>query len=138
MKQWVKLLLVGLMLVSPTAHAQSAADRLQARKLATEGQKALIEKDFDTAASRFESALGLVDAPTLVLGLAQAQVGLNKLGDAVHSYQRIINSNIDSSSPPAFQRALETAKSELAEVEPRAPKLRIEVNGATGSTSVSR
>src|SRR5262249_50101448 len=55
----------------------SASDRATARVLADEAGDALDKKNYEIAADRFGRADALVHAPTLLLGLARAQVGLH-------------------------------------------------------------
>ena len=66
----------------PRALKSPTSIRNTARALGQEGHDALDRSDFATAADRFARADALVHAPTFVLGLAQAQVGLGKLVSA--------------------------------------------------------
>lgn len=113
------------------AYAQVGdADRAAARALAFEANAALESKDYAAAAERFARADTLVHAPTLLLGLARADVGLGKLVAAHEAYARIGREGVPPKASPALARAVEDAKRELAALEPRMPYLLIEAKGA--------
>ncbi len=107
---------------------QSAADRTTAVRLATEGQHALIKKDYDTAADRFERANDLVPAPTFVARLARARVGQGRLVEAFDLYRRIVTEGVDESKP-AFRAAFEEAKKALGPLEKRLASVSVTVHG---------
>jgi hypothetical protein len=119
------------------AHAQLAppsdADRMTARALAHEGYEAETHGDYAQAAERFRRADALVHAPTLLLGLARAQVGLGQLVEAHETYWRIVRGQLAPDAPPPFAKAVEDAKRELAVLEPRLPWITIDVIGPPGS-----
>lgn len=123
-------------LVAPrAAHAApSDADRVAARALAAEGQEALEKNDFTTAADRFTKADALIHAPTLMLGLAHAQVGLGKLAAAKVTYDRIVREGVAPRSPPAWGKALEDATREVATLAARVPQVTITVQGPESAT----
>lgn len=125
------MLPIILVCVAPRpASAQSPdADRAAARTLAFEAQAALEKKDYARAADRFSRADALVHAPTLLLGLARAQVGLGQLVAAHESYARVVREGVPAKATAAFMRAVEDAKRELDALEPRMPHLVIEVKG---------
>ena len=108
----------------------SDADKATARALAQQGQDAFERHDFATAADRFKRAGELVHAPTLVLGLARAQVGLGKWVAAHETYNRVARETLPATAPPAFTRAIADAARELASLEPRIPTVTIVVEGA--------
>jgi hypothetical protein len=119
-------------LVSSSAMAEpSAADRATARTLAQEGQQALESKNFAVAIDKFSRADSLVHAPTLLLGLARAQVGLGKLVEAQESYNRIIRDGVAPGSPHSWAKALEDANKEVAALPTRLPWVTISVLGPT-------
>jgi hypothetical protein len=124
------VLLFALTLAPATALAQpSDFDRTTARTLGQEGHEALDKKDWATAADRFARADALVHAPTFLLGLAQAQVGLGKLVTALETYNRILREGLPASPPPAFKRALDDARKEFDALSPRIPYVTIQVAG---------
>ena len=114
------------------AYAQVGdADRAAARALAFEANDALEGKDYAAAAERFARADALVHAPTLLLGLARADVGLGKLVAAHEAYARIVREGVPPKASPTLARAVDDAKRELAALEPRMPYVLIEAKGAT-------
>jgi hypothetical protein len=126
-----------LLLLPAVASAQGATDnRAVARQLAKEGHEALGKKDYATAADRFARADAIVHAPTLMLGLAQADVGLGKLVAAAELYNRILLEGVPAGSPPPFFQALQDARTELAALDPRVAGLIIRVKGAASRVTL--
>ena len=124
------LLLFALCSQSSIAHGEDVgANRVAARALAFEANAALENQDFAAAAERFARADALVHAPTLLLGLARADVGLGKLTTAHEVYARILREGVARGSPAVFLRAVEDAKSELAELELRMSTVAVDVKG---------
>lgn len=108
----------------------SDADRATARALAREGYEAEKRGQYGIAADRFGRAEALVHAPTLLLGLARAQTGLGKLVEAQEIYERIIREPLAPNAPPPFEKAVEDAKHERADLVPRIAWITIVVSGA--------
>jgi hypothetical protein len=124
-------LLFALIATPAVARAQiSDADRATARSLAVEGQEALDRKDFPTALDRFHRADAIIHAPTLLLGVARAQVGMGQWIAAQESYNRILREGAPEGSPEPFFEALDAARKELDALAPRIPQVLITVQGA--------
>jgi hypothetical protein len=120
----------ALSLWAPAAAlAQSDADKATARQLASDAQDALDKKDYATAVDRFTRADDLYHAPTLVLGLARAQVGLHHYVAAQEAYNRILRDGAPAGAPPAFKKAVDDAKHELSSIEGRVAWVTISVSG---------
>lgn len=113
-----------------TAHAQSAADKATARQLATEGIKLYQAKDLNRALDKLLRAQALYDAPVHLLYIARCQVELGQLVEGSESYRKLIRTNLDDQAPAAFRKAVEDGERELPKVEPRIPKLKINVTPA--------
>ena len=111
--------LVGLLWAGGAVAEPSPADRATARSLAGEGYQALQTRDYATAADRFSRADALVHAPTLMIDWARSLVGLGKLVEAQERYEQIVREGVDAKSPKSWQRALEDAGTELAQIKPR-------------------
>src|SRR5258708_18006104 len=109
----------------------TAADRATARTLAQEGQQALETKNYAVAIDKFSRADSLVHAPTLLLGLARAQVGLGRLVEAQENYNRIIRDGVAANSPHSWAKALEDANKEVGAIPARLPWVTITVLGPT-------
>jgi hypothetical protein len=135
MKRLLLFVAAIVWLVPFTALAEpSDADRATARSLAREGFEAQQHGQYAIAADRFTRAEALVHAPTLLLGLARAQVGLSRLLEAQETYQRILREPVAPNAPAAFAKALEESKRELAALAPRLGWVTIQVGGATSPT----
>jgi hypothetical protein len=116
--------------ISSPALAQTDSDKATARELAKEGADALEKKDFARAADRFTRADKLFHAPTLVLGLARAQVGLGKLVAAQENYHSILREELPPHAPEAFVQAQADARKELVALTPQVPWVVLSVEGA--------
>ena len=124
------LIFVATMLRAPVVRAEpSAADRATARSLAHQGNQALRNKDYATAADRFSRANALVHAPTLMLDLARAQIGLGKFVEAYENYNRIIREGVAPGAPPSWVKALADANAEVVVLSPRLAWVTIDVKG---------
>jgi hypothetical protein len=111
---------LALFLVAGAARAEpSASDRATARVLADEAGDALDQKSYEIAADKFGRADALVHAPTLLLGLARAEVGLHKYVEANENYQRIIREGVAPGAPPSFVKALQDAQRETKAITPK-------------------
>ena len=125
-------LVVSLLALSAPAGAQpepSDVDRATARSLAREGYEAQQRGQFGLAADRFERADALVHAPTLLLGLARAELGLGELVEARESYERLLREPLPAGAPPAFVKAVEDAKREAPAVAARLAWVTLVVRG---------
>ncbi len=129
-------LLAGVVLYCSGASAgqPSAADRATARALAFAGQRALDKKDYRLALDRFTRANMLVQAPTLALRIARAQVGLGLLVEAHETYQHILRTRLAPGSPAVFEQAVDEARKEDAELATRLGWITIEVRGPQSFT----
>jgi hypothetical protein len=121
---------ISLALIAPAALAEpTASDRATARTLAQEGQHALETKNYTAAIDKFSRADSLVHAPTLLLGLARAQVGATKLVEAQESYNRIIREGVAPGAPKSWSKAVDDANKEVGAISPRIPWVTITVLG---------
>src|SRR5262249_53971729 len=87
-------------------------------------------------ANKFADALDLVSraeqilhAPTHLLMIARAQVGLGRLVAARETYLKLTREELAASAPPAFKRAQQDGKDELATLDPKIGQLKITVEG---------
>jgi hypothetical protein len=123
------VLCVVISLVAGRAAAQPVeGERDAARTLFFEAHKALKAGEFERAAELFEKADAVYHAPTTLLGLARARVGLGKLALAHETYERILADGVPPSAPPPFIRALADAKDEIAALEPRLATIVVELS----------
>ncbi|HEY6461662.1 MAG TPA: hypothetical protein VIY73_15950, partial [Polyangiaceae bacterium] len=115
------------------ALAQTDGDRATARALGQDAEHALAAKDYAKAEDEFRRADSLVHAPTLMLGLARALAGQGKVLEAQEAYNRIVREGVAPTAPAPFKRALEDAKKEVNDVEPRIGGVTITVKDSAGS-----
>ncbi len=120
-----------------TSFAQgTGADLATARQLGLEAQTALDAKDYKTAEDKFKRADQLygggkdVHAPTLLLGLARAEMGLGHYVAAQENYNRIIRDGSQPGAPAAFAKAVEDARKEVDAATPHIGGVVVNVTGA--------
>jgi hypothetical protein len=115
----------------PAAEAQvSDAERAGARELFKEGDQLQRAGHFAEALDKFQRAQQVFAAPTNVLRIAECNAALGRLVESAEAYREVLRSPLPPGSPPAFQAAVDQAKAELAQVEPRVPKLVVQVQPA--------
>jgi hypothetical protein len=113
---------------SAPARAQvTEAERVVARELFKEGDELQRVGRFTEALDKFQRAEGAYSAPTNVLRIAECQAALGKLVESTESYRAIVRTPLPAGAPQAFRAAIEQAKGELGQVEPRVPKLIVRV-----------
>jgi hypothetical protein len=111
----------------------SDVDRATARSLAAEAHDALDRKEYAVAVDRFTRADALVHAPTFLLGIARAQVGLGAWIAAQETYARVVREGVPAGSPPPFFKALDEARTELDALIPRVPYVTIRLKSAVAA-----
>jgi PEGA domain len=107
------------------------AERAAARQLFKEGDELQRAGKFAEALDKFQRAETVYSAPTNVLRVAECQAALGHLVESAESYRLLLRMPMPPGSPPAFQTAVDQAKGELAQVEPRVPKLLVQVAPGT-------
>ena len=123
------VVVLALAFLPGSAGAQSDADKTTARALAEEGHAALDAKDYATAADRFKRAEKLYHAPTLLVGLARAYVGLGKYVEAKESYNLVIREKLRDDASDAFKQAAEDAQNEIVGLDAKIGWVTISVEG---------
>jgi hypothetical protein len=103
-----------------------------ARDLAQRGKEAYERGDYAAARDLYGRAYALVPAPTLALREARALVQQGLWVQAAEAYVRAAHAPLDAESPEAFNRAVEEANGELAQLRPRIPQLNLVIRGAEG------
>lgn len=122
--------LISLLAVAYDANAQSAADKATARQVATEGISLFNAGNYADALDRMRRAQALYAAPVHLLYIARSEVKLSQLVEAAEDYQTLVRFSLPPNPPKAFADAVEDGKKELAELEPRIPKLQLKVEPA--------
>jgi hypothetical protein len=96
-----------------------------ARQLFAEGVEHARAGQWQLAVAAFEAAYAIAPRPAVLFNLAAAQKRSSKLLASNANFRRFVNSD-----DPSISRAhLRVAQAELAEVESRIPRLRIEIEG---------
>jgi hypothetical protein len=106
------------------------AERAAARDLFKQGDELQRAGNFTDALDRFQRAQQVIQAPTNVLRIAECQAALGKLVESAESYRAVIRWPLAAGAPPAFQSAIDQAKGELSQVDPRVPRLLVKVSPA--------
>lgn len=132
------LLLAAALSVSaawaPSAGAQvSDAERAAARELFREGDELQRAGKFAEALDKFQRAQQVFSAPTNMLRIAECDAALGRLVESAEAYRAVVRTPLPPNSPAAFQSAVEQAKAELAQVEPRVPKIVVQVDPASAA-----
>jgi hypothetical protein len=126
-------LLLTLAWSPPLLGQVTDAERAAARELFKEGDDLQRAGKMAEALDKFQRAQKVYSAPTNELRIAQCQAALGKLAESAESYRTVLRMPLPAGSPPAFQAAAEQAKTELAQVEPRVPKLVVQVAPANAN-----
>lgn len=124
-------LLLSCALTPTLALAQTSdADKATARDLTIEGYNALESGNYAAALDRFTRADALYHAPSVILGLARAHVGLGKLVSAQELYSRAAHETLPPSASSASKKAVRDAQKELDALTARIPSVVITVTGS--------
>jgi hypothetical protein len=128
------LVLATAMVWSATAHATDDSAKGAARELANEAKSDFDAGKFEEAGSKFQRAYEIAKVPTLAVWAARALVKRGKMVAASELYrQAVLLAPNDLWVGNAQQQAQADAEKELAELQPRIPKLRIQVEGAAAN-----
>jgi len=100
----------------PTAEDRAAAAASAGRELFEQGR-------WMEAHARFTEAQSLAYSPVFELYAARALRNAGKLVGARERYAHVVETELPASAPPAFTAAKDDAKRELAQLEPRIPRL---------------
>jgi hypothetical protein len=122
-------LIVALVVVSATAQAEgvSDADRAAARELYVQGVELQQAGRFAEALDRFNRAQAVFSAPTHLLHIAECEASLGKLVESAETYRTLVRTPLPAGAPQAFVLAQQQAGTELTQVEPRLPSIRVVV-----------
>ncbi|NUP11551.1 MAG: hypothetical protein HOW73_36360 [Polyangiaceae bacterium] len=115
----------SLAFAQPKSGGESSAEdaKNKARELFTKGAKALDDKKFSESLELLSRAEELFHAPTHVLYIARAQVGLGRLMDAKATYEKLRDEKLPPGASPGFIDAQAKGKAELDDLDRRIPKV---------------
>ncbi len=127
---------LGSVTTATVAPAQPKSPTDEARELAREGWDALDAQDYRAALDKVTKAEALYHAPTHLLLMGNALMGLGKLADALATFERLAAEPLPAASPPAFKDAQETGRKRMKELLARVPSLLVvvESSDAPGAT----
>jgi len=115
---------VSVLAWSTTTHAQVGdAERAAARDLFRQGDELQRAGKMAEALDKFNRAQQVFPAPTNQVRIAECDAALGRLVESAETYRAVVRTTLPAGSPAAFTAAVEQAKAELAQVEPRVPKL---------------
>lgn len=124
--------LTNLAFVPPAGAAPADADaRDLARALADQGADAYAERDYHRAQVLLARAYDLVPAPTIALFEARTLMQLGRWLEARAAYQRAAETKLAPNAPEPFRDAADTARTELAALLARLPRVRVMVDPDT-------
>lgn len=110
-------------LLAAPAVAQTAAEKAGARAAATSGVEAFDAGDYDKAIDLFLRAESIIHSPVHELFLARSYAKRDRLVEARETYLKIIRENQDERG--------EAAREELDALEPRVPRVTLNVAGTS-------
>ncbi len=113
--------------VLPAFAQVSDAERAGARELFKAGDQLQRASHFVEALDKFQRAQQVFSAPTNLLRIAECEAALGRLVESAETYRVVLRTPLPPGSPPAFQAAVDQAKGELSQVEPRVPRLIVQV-----------
>ncbi len=123
--------LLAAALLSQPASAQTDDERAGARAAATDGAQAFKEKRWADAIDLFARAEAVLHAPPHVLFMARANVNLGRLINAREQYMKLSRETLAADAPAPFREAVQSARTELAELEARIPFVTVTVEGGS-------
>lgn len=118
----------------PPATAKTEVDR--AVTLALEGRTLYDNGRFAEALEKFRAADRIAHSPVLSLYVARCERNLNHLVAARDAYRIVALHALAPGDPPVFASAKSEAATELGTLEPRIPRVKVEVPVATAATRV--
>lgn len=119
--------------LAPCAGAATGEEEAKkaARALANGGMVAYQAGDFKAAEENLSRAFASFPAPTLALWSARALEKLGKLVEAEDRYRAAERASVNAGDPETQRKAKLDARKERAELLPRIPTLKIDVEGAS-------
>lgn len=134
--RWQDRLLIILALALATTAKVAAAQtvfypdpRQAALTLGNRAADAIARGEHTQAEELLRQAYEYYPAPTIAVLHARTLVHLQRLTAAASAYERAALTTLTPDSPDVFQRAVEQAKRELAELRPRIPRLQVVARG---------
>jgi hypothetical protein len=127
-----------LLTASPATAQPRELDRERARELANRAADAVARGEHAVAEQLLTEAYREYPAPTIALLHARTLLQLRRLAGALNAYRRAATTGVAAHAPAAWVRAVEEARREALELEPRVPRLRVAVSGAATDAHLTR
>ena len=108
---------------------QGAAEEPTAKELAEQAYGHFVDEEYQKAIDLLEVARKKAPIPTINLIEARAYVKLGRFVEASRRYREAARWQLKPEDPKPFRQAIEDAKRELAQIEPKIAKLKLEVRG---------
>jgi len=128
---------LSVALAAPARAQISDADRNAARDLYNEGWQLQQAGKYTEALDRYQRSLSVFPtAPTTAYRMAQCKEALGKLVEAAEQLRLVATTPLPPGASESFNKAKQDAAAELQALEPRIPKIRINVQpaGVSGLT----
>lgn len=109
------------------AQVVSEADRQAARELFQQGFQLQQAGKYTDALDKFQRAQAVYNAPTNLLHIAECQAQLGQLVESTETYRGLARLMLPKDTPQAFLAAQTQGAAELQQIEPRIPRVRVEV-----------
>jgi tetratricopeptide (TPR) repeat protein len=119
------LALCWICALAPGAGRAQRTELDDARRLFVEGVAHAARGQWELALSAFQTAYGLTPQPSVLFNLASAQLRAGKLLASNANYRRFVASG----DPTVSAAARRIAEAQIARIEQRMPRLRIEIDG---------
>jgi hypothetical protein len=123
-------LVTSLATASPARAQVTDSERAAARELFKQGDDLQRAGRFAEALDKFTRAQQTFAAPTNQLRIAECQAALGHLVESAEAYRAVVRTTLPPGSPQAFQAAIDQAKAELEQVDPRVPRVVVQVSPA--------
>jgi hypothetical protein len=109
------------------AQVVSEADRQAARELFQQGFQLQQTGKYTDALDKFQRAQAVYSAPTNLLHIAECQAQLGQLVESTETYRGLARLTLPKDTPQAFLAAQTQGAAELQQIEPRIPRVRVEI-----------
>jgi hypothetical protein len=129
-------LVVALGAVAGDARADDEEAKVQAKALADTAYDKMQQGQLEEALALFEQADQIYHSPMFVVFMGDAEDKLGHLTRARDHYKRAAEETLPAVASDSFTKAQGEARDRLAKIEPRVPRLEVEVVGGRASILV--
>lgn len=132
------LVVLGLLLTGPALadDGPSQIDRDAARTLVQQGDERVEEGDYRAALEAYRRADDIMGVPTTAIEVGKMHEKLGELVAAFEAYQRAASFPEKDGEPEPFTAARDDARERARKLEPRIPKLELDIDGVDADIDV--